>query len=113
MTLYLLKHALNLFNNFACNLLCSLLNPGYYFSINIRCLGALFEMECKISSREFFVVQYPGIVKNDNRALETLGGIQSLNKVVIFLKILILFRFHCLRFYCSDIFPCPLHWLFN
>ncbi|CDS36019.1 locus tagral transcription factor 3C polypeptide 5 [Echinococcus multilocularis] len=37
-------------------------------------------MESTISPREFFVVQYPGIVKNDERAIETLGGLQSLNK---------------------------------
>ncbi|KAL5970110.1 General transcription factor 3C polypeptide 5 [Taenia solium] len=37
-------------------------------------------MESTIPPREFFIVQYPGIVKNDERAIETLGGLQSLNK---------------------------------
>ncbi len=38
-------------------------------------------MECTIPKREFFVVTYPGIVKNDERALQTLGGMQDLAKV--------------------------------
>ncbi|VDM18750.1 unnamed protein product [Hydatigera taeniaeformis] len=37
-------------------------------------------MESVIPPREFFIVQYPGIVRNDDRAIETLGGLQSLSK---------------------------------
>lgn len=55
-------------------------------------------MECKISSREFFVVQYPGIVKNEERAIETLGGMQSLNKV--FSGLLTIVHKFCFFFRC-------------
>lgn len=44
-------------------------------------LPSIDSMECTVPNREFFVVNYPGIVKNDMRALETLGGMQDLNKV--------------------------------
>nr|CDS28332.1 elongator complex protein 2 [Hymenolepis microstoma] len=37
-------------------------------------------MESTLPSREFFVLRYPGIVNNHERAIETLGGLQALNK---------------------------------
>ncbi|KAM7539777.1 hypothetical protein Aperf_G00000042885 [Anoplocephala perfoliata] len=38
-------------------------------------------MESTLPHREFYVLRYPGIVNNHDRAIETLGGLQTLNKM--------------------------------
>ncbi|KAL7063751.1 hypothetical protein AAHC03_0559 [Spirometra sp. Aus1] len=37
-------------------------------------------MECSLPSRDFYVVNYPAIVQNDDRAIQSLGGITGISK---------------------------------